>query len=325
MEKQDLISIIVPVYNVEKYLEKCIDSILNQDYQAFELFLVDDGSTDESGMICDAFEKKDSRIRVIHKKNGGLSDARNAAIDKMSGDYVVFIDSDDYVESNYLSVLLGLIKKYNVDISACNFVYMNENGKILNRVDNDGKILLLEQKDALSKILEGREINTSAGMKMYSSRLFKDIRYPLGKLYEDISTTYKLFLKVDRVVYQNYSLYTYLCRGGSITKTGFTIKRMDAVYNLEIMCNDIKYHYPQLEPRCNASLFSQYVTTYGAAIDGNAEKKVLDEMYDAIINLKSNVYFSKKMKIYFLISRLNRLMFNCCIKIENYYQKKRKL
>ena len=242
--QDELISVIVPVYNVEKYLDKCIKSIINQDYINLEIWLIDDGSTDSSGEICNKYAEKDHRITVIHKENGGLSDARNVALDQMQGKYVLFIDSDDYIEKKYISYLHMLLKDYQCDISVCNFKYVNEKGKMINKPKDTGEIIQYSRKEAIEKILQGKEINTSASMKLYRSELFKNIRYPKGRLYEDIATTYKTILRVDRVVYGDYSGYVYLCRGGSITKREFTEERLDSIYNMEEMCSNIMKVYP---------------------------------------------------------------------------------
>ncbi len=322
---KDLISVIVPVYNVEQYLEKCVKSILKQDYINFELFLVDDGATDSSGEMCNQFAGEDTRIKVIHKQNGGLSDARNVAIDQMKGEYVVFIDSDDYVENNYLSILYGLIKEYDVEISICNFKYISESGILLNKAYNDGEILVLNQKEALKRLVIGRTINTSASMKMYKTSLFEGIRYPKGKLYEDIATTYKLFMKTDKLVYQNYSLYDYLCRTGSITKQGFTPKRLDAIENMLVMCEAIKEKYSELGDICDARIYSQYISTYSAALSGNADKTVINRLYQEMNKIRYNKCFKKKMKIYYKISKMGKTLFDSCILAEEYIQNKRKL
>ena len=304
MTDMELISVIVPVYNVESYLEKCIESILIQDYVNFELYLVDDGSTDRSGSLCDSYAQRDPRIRVLHKPNGGLSDARNAALDHIKGEYVVFIDSDDFVDPKYLSTLYRLIRMKHADISICNFQYISEKGILLNRVENSGEIIELSQKDALQSLVRGEVINTSASMKMYRTSLFKEIRYPKGQLYEDIATTYKLFFKADKLVYQNYAFYIYLCRTGSITKQSFTAKRLDAIKNTQEMCEAIKKIYPDLRDDCDARLYSQYVSTYAAALVGGANQAICMQLYQEMKTIPYNSYFKKKMKIYYRLSCL---------------------
>ena len=158
MEKEEeLISVIVPVYNVEKYLEKCIDSIINQTYQNLEIILVDDGSTDGSGKICDEYSRKDNRIKVIHKENGGLSDARNIGIKNANGGLIGFIDSDDYITENMFEVLQKDLRKYNADISSCDIQNVNEAGECLKiiRVSTEGQTSkVFEREEALKLLLE---------------------------------------------------------------------------------------------------------------------------------------------------------------------------
>ncbi|WP_051638469.1 glycosyltransferase family 2 protein [Butyrivibrio sp. NC2002] len=322
--KQPLITVIVPVYNVEKYVKKCVDSILDQDYFNLEIMLIDDGSTDHSGAICDELSKVDPRIIVIHKENGGLSDARNTAIDAMHGDYVTYIDSDDYIEKNYISYLYYLIEKYNVELSICNFKYVNEKGILLNKVIDDGKERVLNQKDAVSLLLEGNEINTSASMKLYRASLFDNIRYPLGKLYEDISVTYKILLNTQKVAYGERSLYVYLCRNGSITKRSFSEKRMDAIYNMQEMCNDIASVFPELKKKCESRMFSQYVKTYMDLRGSRWNKGLEYQLFSRIVNLGNNRYLHGKMKIYSKLACTQKFIFDMLIDIENWVQNLRK-
>ena len=321
----ELISVIVPVYNVGPYLEKCVKSILAQDHTDFGLYLIDDGSTDQSGRVCDIFAEKDPRIKVIHKLNGGLSDARNTAIDQMQGRYVVFIDPDDHVESDYLSTLYALTQINDADISMCDFQYVSESGVILNKVKNDGKITRLDQKEAIKSLLEGGSINTSACMKMYKTELFDDIRYPKGRLYEDIATTYKLFFKAERFVYQDHPLYSYVCRSGSITKQNFTEKRLDAIRNMQEMCDAIRKRYPEFEDDCDARLYAQYISTYSSALSGKADKAVTDQLYRELKRIKYNDRFKRKMRIYHMLSDRYKILFDMCILAEGYIQHKRKL
>ena len=219
------ISVIVPVYNVERYLTRCIDSILAQTYQNFELILVDDGSTDGSGTLCDSYMKKDSRIKVIHKKNGGLSDARNSGIDAAEGEFLSFIDSDDWVRPDFLNILHGNAVQYGADVSVVNLHKEYDDGRIekLNRVSEE----LLSREEALQNLYRiGIYINVACN-KLYKSALFSDIRYPVGKLHEDGFTTYKLLYKANRVYYSDADLYCYYQRSGSIMNQPFTERRLD--------------------------------------------------------------------------------------------------
>lgn len=321
---EPLITVIVPVYNVEGYLKNCVDSILNQTYNNIEILLVDDGSTDKSGIICDQYSRVDKRIHVIHKNNGGLSDARNVGIQHMNGEYVVFVDSDDSIKENYIYYLHYLLVMNNADISICNFEYIRENGSLINSPQNTGIILNYSQEEALAELLNGKKINTSASMKLYKSYLFSDIRYPIGKLYEDIGTTYKLFLKANRFVYGDEALYIYLCRKGSITKSVFSEKKLDGVYFTEEMCKCIQDAYPALSDLCDYRLFKQYITMY---IDMKSYRHSNKEMEIKLFSLIKNTELkicNGKMKLYYKFSHLGKISFDLLCMLENLIQKIRK-
>ena len=179
-----LISIILPVYNVSAYLEKCLDSVLSQDYENLEIILVDDGSTDESPEICDRYKEKDNRITVIHKENGGLSDARNAGSSMAHGEYITFVDSDDSIQSEYVSYLYSLIEKYHTKMSLCTHTVVFEDGSV--QVYGDGSDEVLDSKECIRRMLYHDVIDTSAWAKLYHRDLVKKIPYPVGMQYEDI-------------------------------------------------------------------------------------------------------------------------------------------
>lgn len=226
----DLISVVVPIYNVEKYLNRCIDSILSQTYSNLEIILVDDGSTDNSGIISDEYALFDSRVKVIHKKNGGLSDARNYGIKAAHGEYITFIDSDDYVRNDYVEVLYSLIQKNNSEISVaiCKKVYENNDQKSIYNVKKrieitDNKFTMLEH------MLYQKLYDTYAWAKLYKLSLFNDVKFPKGKLYEDLATIYKLILKSSKVSYINEEIYYYFIRNNSITNCEFNIKDMELI------------------------------------------------------------------------------------------------
>ena len=191
---EDLISVIVPIYKVEKYLEKCILNIVNQTYSNLEIILVDDGSPDNSGKICDEYARKDSRIKVVHKLNGGLSDARNAGIEIATGKYIAFVDSDDYIEEKMISKLYDLLKANDADVSACNIckfyedkeIELDENEEIVKSYPPEQAILLTILDDSFGNY---------AWNKLYRSELFSDVRFPFKRRYEDIATIYKILDK----------------------------------------------------------------------------------------------------------------------------------
>ena len=217
MKHTPLISIIVPIYNVEKYLSKCIESILEQTYTNFELILVNDGSPDKCGRICNEYAKKDSRIKVIHKKNGGLSSARNIGIDVAKGEYLGFVDSDDYIEPYMYEYLLKAALDNECSLSVCNINYVFEDGKILNKVTNASDEVL-NFVEAITEMNTYKKFDMGAWSKLYKKDLFKNIRFPEGKLSEDFYIMYKIFDRAQKVAYVSTPCYNYLQRANSITK-----------------------------------------------------------------------------------------------------------
>ena len=213
-QEKALISIIIPVYKVEKYLEKCIQSVINQTYENLQIILVDDGSPDNCGKICDEYAQKDHRIEVIHKSNGGLSDARNKGLEIAKGEYIGFVDSDDYIEADMYEVLYNLLKQYNADVSICNF-YTVSQGKISIKNADNG-INEYNRIEILKEVLLDNNIQSYAWNKLYKKELFDEIKYPIGKKYEDIGTTFYLLEKCNKVVVTGKSEYYYINRQDSI-------------------------------------------------------------------------------------------------------------
>ena len=233
-----IISVSVPVYNVEPYLRQCVDSILAQTFTDFELILVDDGSPDNCGAICDEYAEKDRRIHVIHQANGGLSAARNAGLDWMFANstsrYVTFIDSDDMVDENYLEKLLAALEENDADISVCDMLSFCNDEDVLKMAGNDNVSTAMSGREACLSIyrMDGK-VPVMAWGKIYKTNLFKDIRYPVGMVHEDDATTPELFYKSKTVILTNDILYFYRQREGSITNKLFTAARFDGVKAVE--------------------------------------------------------------------------------------------
>ena len=204
------ISVIVPVYNVEQYLERCVDSIINQTYKNLEIILVNDGSTDNSGQLCDELAKKDDRIRVIHKKNGGLSAARNTGISNAEGEYVYFPDSDDWIEPDTFLALAEALESQEFDIISFNREFVKGEEDAI--VSEPEVTQVFEGKDAFMQMLKHSYITGFANDKVYRKSLFSDhnIQFPIGKYYEDLGTNYKLFLSAKKVYATNQKYYHYL-------------------------------------------------------------------------------------------------------------------
>lgn len=234
------ITVIVPVYKVEPYLHHCVDSILAQTFADFELILVDDGSPDGCGAICDEYMLKDSRILVIHQPNGGLSAARNTGIDWVfacsDSKWLAFVDSDDWVHPRYLEYLYQAVKENNVQISVCDYL------------ETDSPCHADSFMTLCSSVVDGIDffasdknvVATVAWNKLYGKEVFTDIRYPVGKIHEDEYTTYKLLYRAGDVVYVKEQLYYYFINPNGITKKGYSLQRLDAVEALEDQCQFFK-------------------------------------------------------------------------------------
>ncbi len=221
-----MISVIVPVYNVEKYLSRCIDSILNQTYTDYELILVDDGSTDNSGKICDDYAEKKSNIKVIHQKNGGLSSARNTGTDNSKGSYITFIDSDDLVSNTYLETLFELLKKYDADISCCDFSFFYDESEIVNEQNN---ILekCLDGETALEEMLYGKMHGSSACAILMKRSIAETYKFPIGKFHEDDFVTFSYYGAAKKVAVTSEKMYYYFQRAVSIMHRPFGQSALD--------------------------------------------------------------------------------------------------
>lgn len=211
----ETVSVIVPIYKVEKYLGECIRSLIQQTYRNLEIILVDDGSPDSCGEMCDQFAKLDSRIKVIHKENGGLSDARNVGICAATGDYIGFVDSDDYVDSRFYEYLLSLVKKYDADIAECYSIMFRDGEEPSGTIIDGTKVFM--PREWITETNLGQFLSCVAWNKIYKRELFNGITYPLGVHYEDEATTYRVVYKATRIVRGESRLYFYRQRENSIT------------------------------------------------------------------------------------------------------------
>jgi glycosyltransferase involved in cell wall biosynthesis len=228
------ISIIVPIYKVEPYLKRCVDSILGQTFSNFELILVDDGSPDNCGKICDEYLQKDSRVKVIHKVNGGLSSARNAGLDLANGKYVGFVDSDDYIHQKMFQVLHENAEKYTANVVICDFLKVYETECFYTEDFSYSNILQFTNIQALNELYTNNNIKfVVVWNKLYDRTLFKDVRFPDGKSDEDEFIAHRTLYNTNKVIYVQGSLYYYLQRNNSIVGSPFNIRRLDKVYALE--------------------------------------------------------------------------------------------
>lgn len=286
------VSVIVPVYNVEKYINRCIDSILNQTIQDLEIILVDDGSTDKSGKICDEYQEKDERIRVIHKKNGGLSDARNAGEKIATSEYIIFLDSDDYIHREMLETLYTPMKEKNVDLSVCGAwnVYDEEEIPQYPRIEQ----FLCTGSEAFKFILEGYKIPGAIWNKMIKKEIADKISFPVGRIYEDAFYTLKLIPLVKQVYVTTKPMYYYVHRQGSITTSKFKEADMDIVHAYRDTMQFVKEQHPELMPQAEFRLFWAHFV-------------VVDRILE-LDNYKSNIYYQQARR--FLRRNILRILKN---------------
>lgn len=290
IEENNLISVIVPVYNVELYLKKCINTLLQQTYRKLDILLVDDGSTDDSGVICEAFANLDSRVRVFHKENGGLSDARNYGIERARGKYITFIDSDDYIELDYVEYLYKLLVKGKCLMSLAAHNVVLENGDIIHNKKVHKKNENLSKRECIKKMLYHDLIDTSAWGKLYSIELFDDIRYPKGKLFEDIGTTYKFFMKCDEVACGYESKYNYIIRKNSIVNSKFSKGKLDLIEMTDEMAADVEKAYPDLSTAVMRRRIYARFSTLNQMLNVHELKDIREEMIKFIFLNQNAIY-----------------------------------
>ena len=315
--KNDLISVIVPIYGVEKYLEKCVDSIINQNYKNLEIILVDDGSPDKCGEICDKYKEKDKRIIVIHKKNGGLSDARNEGIRKANGKYLVFVDSDDYIDEKLVETLYLTVKKDNTELGICNrfedFEYKKKNN-LVKSFQNNHNHLIMDFNQALIELCSFNLFDMSAWAKIYKRDLFKEIQFPVGKLSEDYYIMYKLFEKAKKISYINEPLYFYNQRKGSISKNGrinYDYKKAakEQMVYIENKYPKLKKYVRTAYALSNMTIFNWYIKNRGYLPNTKEYNELKHEVKINIKYILENEKLSKMRKLQARIFLTNRIIY----------------
>ena len=248
---KDLISVVIPVYNVEEYLDRCIESVINQTYKNLEIIIVDVGSTDNSGNLCDKWANVDSRIKVYHKENAGLSSARNFGIKKSTGEYIAFLDSDDFLNLSFYEKLLNYLKKSKSSIVISGVMSFSNINEIKKHNQEEFNLEILEGLDKFKYLEKGKVLDTVlASNKLYRKELFKEIHYPEGKIHEDAFIIHYLLDLSKRIVYTNEKLFYYFKRSNSITST-YNLKRLDEIEalkdRLNFFCQDKFINTPYKE------------------------------------------------------------------------------
>ena len=312
------ISIIVPVYKVEPYIHKCIDSILNQTFKDFELILVDDGSPDNCGKICDDYAKKDSRVIVIHKENGGQSTARNRGLDVARGDYIGFIDSDDYIEPDMYELLYNMCIENNCDISNCSSTIYFKNKTVVN---GGHGLLIHNRKEAMKVATEGILYDECLWTKLIKRELFEGLRIPNGIAYEDTAFTYKLIDKSERVCCMGVAKYNYIKRDESTMDRAIKDVKIDAVLVYEEMYKFMEKKYPELCDLVALKLANNTMRVMNLMIrqaDFNKYKqsymkiaKILNRRFNRTIRSKE---YPMKVKILLAANKVSPMLYKKAVK-----------
>lgn len=288
-----LISVIVPVYKVEQYLHKCVDSILDQTFGDFELILVDDGSPDNCGKICDEYAEKDDRIIVIHKENGGLSDARNVAIDRAKGKYLTFIDSDDFVSKNHIESLLSALTATNSDMAIANITSFTDQKMDEKFYQPTTERMLFEGEGVFNTIYQ-----PCACAKLYKKFIFESIRYPLGKLYEDAFVYHDVLSIINRIVLTGQNTYFYFLRSDSIMHQEYKLAFTDIIDAIELRSKKLEelglYH---LANDNRVFIYSRVAVAFANLDPSILENKkrlddikaIYDEEYPKLMNSTNNI------------------------------------
>ncbi|MBR5317392.1 MAG: glycosyltransferase [Lachnospiraceae bacterium] len=289
-----LVSVIVPIYKVEEYLDECVRSILQQTYVNLEIILVDDGSPDNCGKMCDCYAANDSRITVIHKENGGLSDARNAGTNIAKGQYIVFVDSDDLIEKDFIQYSIKLLLENNADLLV--MPYRKFADIVSFGIECKDKVIVLDKRDCIRRMLmQDANVPVGAHSKVYKRELCIKHLFPKGKYYEDLATTYKMILESEKIVLTNIPRYGYRIRDNSIVREKFSERKMDMVAITDTLFENIIRIYPDLKAavssRCLSGNFTVFLQT-----DSNLNGKEQDILWSRIVKYRRAVMFGKDVR-----------------------------
>lgn len=294
-----MISVIIPVYNVEKYIKRCLESVINQTYKDIEIIIIDDGSTDNSGIICEEYSKRDKRIKVVHTENAGAARARNIGLDMAKGEYISFIDSDDWIMLNFLSTLLYLCKDNDADIAKCETIDVkDENFKINN---NNTEIKIYNSKEIMNSIYSQPKLfNVAVMNKLYKRKIFENLRFKEGVINEDEEILCKLIYRANKIAVTNQILYCYFLSENSVTRSEFRIKNLDI---LEIFESRLKFltdkGFHELYKQTEAQYLRIIGNFYYSISKSNWENK--EKYLKDLLQKKDNIQKIKKSNKYFSI------------------------
>lgn len=304
-----MISIIVPVYNAERYLDDCINSIVNQTYKDLEIILVNDGSADRSAEICDQWKQKDKRVRVIHKENEGPSAARNAALEIAQGEYLYFVDADDYIAPDLCERVLTCFDHYDTDIVTFDSYLVNENGKVIGSTEK--KLIGIISKDEALILLAKGHINHYLWNKIYKRKVFDKIQLPKGRVWEDVATTYKLFLNCNNIYCYPEKLYYYVQRSGSITHSINAKALQDIFLARHEMYLALKDEYPRAAQESMELYVLAARRLYDRSLWEEVDEKILKQCKEFLADNKETILRMNretKMLLFYKMPKLYRLL-----------------
>ena len=314
------ISVIVPIYKVEQYVVKCVDSILSQTLKDIEIILIDDGSPDNCGKICDKFAQKDSRVKVLHKENEGLSAARNTGLTLAKSEYISFVDSDDYLAEDMLELLYNNIIKYDADVSICGLYDCYGTKKIPQCASKE--ILILNNKEGLRLALEGEKFSVNAVNKIYKKRLFDELNFPKGKLSEDAFTIPKILAKAGTIIFDSSPKYYYVHRGQSITTSSFKKNDFNVVEAYSEILKFVKGNFKELTKQAEFRLLWSYTYVFDKMIltpnfaANDDYKKILTILRVNTLKILQNKFFSLKRKIAMIILYISPSLYKVLLRYQ---------
>jgi len=289
--EQPKISVIIPIYNVDSYIAKCLESVINQSYKNLEIIIINDGSTDKTKDICEHYANTDNRIVLVNQNNQGISMARNKGLDMAAGEYIGFVDGDDWIDRDMYELLYKNLCKYDSDISMCKFVFINENGDLLyQRYDlQERSVIYLENQEKMSNFIESEK--NYLWNKLYKKDLFNHIRFPKNKLFEDVFISCKLIDKANRIVISSEHKYYYLRRNNSITTQTFNVQSLDIIEGYIERYNYVTKKYPGLEPVCRNHILRHLIKCLYNAYTGNNINLYIKNIKDTVNMVKEyNIY-----------------------------------
>lgn len=299
---EPLISVIIPVYNVERFLNRCLESVVNQTYKNLEILLIDDGSPDNCPVICDKWAVTDERIRVYHKKNGGLSDARNYGMKYAKGQYFAFVDSDDFIEKDMYEKMIHAILENDCKLACCGRYYYKEGKATPAFVQNSVKVY--SDVEAFQELLDNGMIEEAAWDKLYARELWKGLEYPIGEVNEDIVVAPEIIRRSGRIVHIGDPKYYYCYNGNSITKSDYKERNIVMLRHIDELRNYVQKNYPSLEHKVKVieakyamnTMISILISVGGVKKNRNHYKEYKKRLKKSYAELVRSKNFSKKKK-----------------------------